>query len=670
MRRVLKFLGGCGVAGVLVAGMVAPAVAGAGVVAAAVADEPPVTLDQQLPGVTTLTDRDGNVIARVFDQYRLPLAASAISSTMKAAIVSIEDRRFYTSSGVDPKGLLRAAINNAAGGATQGASTITQQLVKNYLINVVHRDDPQAQAQDRADTVTRKVREARSAIELDASMGKDDILAAYLNVVEFGGRVYGVGAAAQAYFGTTADKLDMPQAALLAGMVNNPTAFDPYDHPQATLERRDVVIDAMVSAGTLDAATAATAKAAPLGVLPNGPVVPASTCTGTADGFFCDYALSYLQSAGFTQEQLMTGGYTIRTTLDPAATAAAQRAVDDNVDPTEDGVANTLALVRPGTGDHQVLAMVSNRRLGTDAAKGQTSTNVVSGVSDPFGAGSVFKVFTAAAALESGAADLGTLLPNPTSQCFRAAGSRSCYTVRNDGTYPDPITLTQGLATSPNTAFVGLEQKVGVPAVVAMASKLGLRTTMGTNNAGKAVDTTSADPQRNQTQTQYFQDKLSFTLGNSPVSPLELANVPATLLSGGVWCPPSPILSVTDRDGTTVPVTSAACEQVISPEVAATLNTALGEDTTIGTSAAAARAVGWDRPGIGKTGTTQNSESVAFVGGTGDYAASSLVFADGARPGELCAGPSVHLGNCGSGAFGGTVAAPPYFRTMTQLLGG
>jgi membrane peptidoglycan carboxypeptidase len=675
MRAVMRLTGGIVLAGILVAALLAPVVLGggfaAGRVAATAANIDPASLDGETPLVTTVTDRDGTPIATVFDQYRLPLSDRQVPDTLKAAIVSIEDRHFYTEKGIDPAAMVRALLNNLDGGPTQGASTITQQLVKNYLINVVDRNDPAKQEADRADTLSRKIREARSAVELARSTGKDDILTDYLDVVEFTGRVYGAAAAARAYFGVGVDKLNLPQAALLAGMVNNPTLFDPYDHPDAALKRRDQVLDAMVSTGSIDRKTAAEAKRTPLGVLRDGPDVPPSTCAGAAPdaGFLCDYALTYLHSvAGLSQDRLATGGYTIRTTLDPRVSQAAKDAVEKNVPTTQDGVANTMSIVAPGNDEHEVLAMVANRDLGTDASKGETSTNIVSAVSDPFGAGSVFKIFTSAAAVESGAADLDTPLPNPPTGCFALSGRR-CYTVHNDGNYPDPITLADGLATSPNTAFVGLETKVGMPAVLDMANRLGLRQTLRTDDAGKAPDPSSDDAQRNEPQSRYFLDKPSFTLGNSPVSPLELANVSATLMSGGTWCAPDPVQSVTDRSGHAVALKTQPCEQAVSPDVANTLVEGLSKDTTTGTSAVAARNAGWTRPGIGKTGTTQTSESVAFVGGADRYAVSSLVFADGNEPGTICPGPPVHIGSCGHGAFGGTVAAPPYFRALNSLLG-
>ncbi|HWD01769.1 MAG TPA: transglycosylase domain-containing protein [Amycolatopsis sp.] len=663
----------------------APVAIGAGVLSNQVSDSVD-TISADLehadpPLVTKVTDRNGGTIATLYAQYRIPVTAAQISPAMKAAIVDIEDRRFYSEGGVDPQGMLRAAVNDSSGGDLQGASTITQQYVKNYLINVVDRNDKAAQEKDREDSVARKLREAKMAVQLSESVSKDDVLADYLNVVEYTGTVYGIGAAAQAYFGTTADKLTVPQAALLAGMVNNPSLYNPYSHPDDALKRRNTVIDAMVTAKSIPASYGAQAKATPLGVIGTHPAAPSSTCMGApADaGFFCAYAINYLENAGFTIDQIDTGGYVIKTTMDPRVSQVVKDAVDANVPTTQDGVANTFAVIQPGSTTHQVLAMVANRNYGTDADKGETSTNIVADASNKFGAGSSFKIFTSAAAMVAGKAGLNTPLPNPFSNCFTPPVTNRythCYPVSNDGAnYPNPISLANGLATSPNVAFVGLESQVGMPAVLDMASKLGLRNTMKTNDAGSTPitdpsDPRSKNPQYNEPQSQYFQNLLSFTLGNSPVSPLEMANVSATLMSGGTWCAPNPILSVTDRNGKPVPVKQQACEQVIPTGVANTLESGLSRDTTIGTSAAAAHSAGWTRPDIGKTGTTQLSESVAFVGGVDNYAVSSMVFADGPHPQEICPGTPVHLGNCGHGAFGGTVAAPPYFHAMNTLLAG
>ena len=686
---LLKTLGAIVLSGVLLAAMLSPGAIGLGLLSNKLADSAHGSTaglsdsrlaTDQMPVTTTVLDRTGAPLAYLYDQYRLPATFEQIADSMKAAIISIEDRRFYEEEGIDPLATLRAALHNSSGGSLQGASTITQQYVKNYLINVVDRDDPAAQAADRADTVVRKLREAQLAVRLNRSMPKNDILTGYLNLVEFAGNIYGVGAAAAAYFHTTPAQLTVPQAALLAGMVNNPNLYNPYSHPQQALARRNLVIDAMVSTGALPSSAAAAAKAAPLDVVPNGPTVPGGNCFSAAPdaGFFCDYVVSYLRGAGFTTDQLDTGGYTITTTMDPAAASAMKTAVEQNVPPAQDGVANTFALIKPQDGGHQVVAMVANRNLGTDAKAGGTVTNIVANASNVFGAGSSFKIFTTAAALEQGMVGFDSELPNPNSDCFvpeRADRNTKCYPVSNDGNYADPISLQSALATSPNVAFVNLESKVGTPAVVRMAERLGLRQTMRTNAAGGTPITDPGNPlakrpQYNEPQSKYYQGLLSFTLGVSPVSTLEMANVAATLMDGGKWCPPSPVVGVTDRYGRRISVAQQPCEQAISTGLADTLLAGLSKDTTAGTSAAAASAARWTRPDIGKTGTTNDSESVAFVGGVNGYGASSMLFADGRHPRTLCPGPPVHLGDCGHGAFGGTVAAPPYFKAMTKILAG
>ena len=167
---------------------------------------------------------------------------------MKAAIVAIEDRRFFVESGLDARGVLRALVNNSTGGATQGASTLTEQYVKNYDEYVAART-PAEQLRATAPDLGRKVREAEVAEQLDHSVPKDQILTWYLNVVSFGNQAFGVQAAARTYFDTTADRLTVPQAALLAGMVQSPAQDDPVRHPAAATARRNVVIDQMAPAG-------------------------------------------------------------------------------------------------------------------------------------------------------------------------------------------------------------------------------------------------------------------------------------------------------------------------------------------------------------------------------------------------------------------------------------
>jgi membrane peptidoglycan carboxypeptidase len=675
-------IGLCALAGVLVAGLAFPVVAGLGAVAGRISTSV-ATLSSQLanvppPLMTTLTDADGHPVATLYDQYRVAASWNQISATMKAAIVSIEDRGFFTEPPLNARGILRAALNNATGGARQGGSTITQQYVKNYLINVVDRHDRLAQQRDQESTLARKLREAKLAANLAQTRSKEDILTGYLNVVSFGNQTFGVGAAARYYFDTTPDRLTVEQAAMLAGMVENPNYHNPYQFPERAVQRRNTVIDAMVDTQAITPRQADAAKAKPLGLVTPRRPLPPNSCYAAApeSGFFCDYVVSYLQQAGMTRDQLASGGYTIQTTMDSRISVIAKQAANRRVPTAQPGVANPFVIVKPGPDGHRVVAMVSNRDFGTDAHAGQTSFNQAADVSVPFGAGSVFKIFTAAAAMEQGKAGLNTPLPNPFAQCFPQPGGAPCATIHNAGpAYPNPITLQQALATSPNVAFTDLELRAGMPSVLTMATRLGLRRTMQSNMYGqnpgpppKGATNTAA---YTEPQSVYNLRNIAFTLGFNPFSPLELANVAATLVDHGRWCPPDPVLRITDRDGRPVPLPESTCEQVVAPALADALVHGLSDDITgAGTSAAAAGAAHWTRPTAAKTGTTENNESVAFLGISDGYAAVSAVYADGDHPGTICAtNPPVISSGC-AGAFGGTIAAPTFFDAFNQILAG
>jgi membrane peptidoglycan carboxypeptidase len=684
---LLRFLGLCALAGVLLAGVIAPISIGLGEASNQLSDSvDSISSDlasAEFPLVTTMTDRNGTPIAYLYEQYRLPVSFSQISPNMTSAIIAIEDKRFYDHAGIDIKSALRAAVSNSSGGSTQGASTITQQYVKNFLINVVDRNNPAAQAQDQAQTVVRKLREAKMAMSLDQQWSKNNILTGYLNVVQFGHSgigPYGVRAAAAAFFNTTPDKLTVPQSALLAGLVNNPVLYDPYKYPKQALDRRNLVIQRMVENGALTPAAAKTAKAAPLGVVQGGLNIPSRTCIDAPDyaGFLCEYAVTYLEQAGFTEDQIFTGGYTIKTTLDPTISQAAKQAADDRVPTTQYGVANTFDIVKPGATSHEVLALVANRNLGQDASQGQTMTNLPAAVSDTFGAGSTFKIFTTAAALELGQIGLNSVLPNPNSTCFTFARPPvKPYCLKNaEAVNIDPLQLPQALAISPNTLFVNVELHAGMSNVLNMAYRLGLRHSLD-DNTSAGDPNTPANKARGgdfaKSQMQVFQGQPSFTLGVAALSPLEEANVIATLGSGGVWCPATPILSVSDRYGKPVPVNQQPCEQVVPTALANTLLNGLSHDTVSpGTSAQPAAAAHWTRPIAGKTGTTEENKSLAFVGLTDGYAASSIVFADGSKPAKICFASPPHLdgsgGRCGSNGFGGPVAAPTFFNAFNQIL--
>ncbi|MGO1057061.1 transglycosylase domain-containing protein [Crossiella sp. CA198] len=670
---VLKLVGLCALGGMLAAGVLFPLAGGAGTVAVLASDDVDRTaaalIADEAPQMTALLDSEGRPFAHVYDQYRVPVPAAEISDSVKSALVAIEDHRFYDHQGVDPVALGRAALANAVSGRiSQGGSTLTQQYVKNHLTHIsaetaVERTRAQEQS------MARKVRELRIALQLEHTLSKDEILARYLNTVPFGQGAFGIQAAARAYFDTTQDKLTVAQAALLAGIVNEPSALNPYRHPERALVRRNVVLDEMVRQGRLPAAVGAAEKKTNLDIVPT-PARPANGCVGTGDaGYFCDYALKYLENSGFQRDDLRRGGYTIKTTLDRDALTKAKAAVDDEVPPQTRNVANAMAIVQPGKDKHRVIALTANRTYGLNRDARETTLGLPYAPQN-HGAGSIYKMFTAAALLEQG----GTItesVPVPDSYVSPVflGGAASCppgalglrkYCVQNAGEYPARMSLQDALAKSPNTTFVHLLERVGVKAAVDMAQRLGLRT-LGTMIA--------AEDRKKRPIGRFFAEQNfgSFTLGPTPTSTLELANVGATLASEGKWCPPSPIETVLDRRGNPVPVRDQACEQVVQPGLANAMTVALSKDTLGGTATTAARGVKWDRPMAGKTGTTQEHKSAGFLGFTPQLSAAVFTFDDTPAPQTLCdSGVNQPPRPCSSGRYiyGGKYSARTWFRAM------
>ncbi|KJK33467.1 penicillin-binding protein [Lentzea aerocolonigenes] len=679
---LVKLLGLCLTAGVLLAAMVFPFVGGLGLASNRAADEVDKTSGDlakaELPLVTTIQDMNGEPIAYLYDQYRIPLTAGEISDTMKAAILAIEDKRFYEHRGVDWQGIARAAAKAGVdGGATQGASTLTQQYVKNYMAFVLGADNEQ-EAWEKATeaTVGRKLREARIALQLEQEVSKEDILAGYLNIVPLGNQTYGVGAAAKAYFNTTADKLTVPQAALLAAIANRPSSLNPGASPDKALERRNIVIDKMRENGAFgkDEAEAKTKaeeyKAAPLGVVDNLQLLPKG-CVGAGDGpiygFFCDYLLDYLRAAGITNKQLQRGGLTIKTTLDPKATKAAKQSAEQQVPKTQNGIANVMSVVEPGKDKHKVRALVANRDYGNNAELGQVARPVPAEVL-PFGPGSVNKVFTAAAALENGVTGIDKTIDVPNTYTSRAyANGGTPWTIHNAGPYSDKMSLTQALATSPNTGFVILQEKTGLGKVVDMAYRLGMRDTLSSVNRGG--EPLKADGSNGPSQGDWTKQANagSYTLGPGATSVLELANVAATIVSGGTWCPPTPVEKVIDRYGKDIPLKEKPCEQAVTPDLAYSLAQGLSHDVLPNGTAAGAVPPGWNRNMIGKTGTTEEHKSVAFMAATMQYAGAVMTYADGNNPQVICANPIRLCPGSSAGVYGGQVAAPTWFNAMKVI---
>lgn len=613
------------------------------------------------PTVTTVTDVEGNPMAWLFDQRRHPVPSEEIAQTAKDAIVAIEDRRFYEHEGVDLQGTARALVTNiAAGGIAQGASTITQQYVKNYLL-LVEADNEEEQAAAVETSIPRKLREMRMASDLDQLLSKDEILTRYLNLVPFGNGAYGIEAAAQTYFGIPASDLNVPQAAMLAGIPQSSSALNPYTNPEGVTDRRNEVLQAMGETGVITPEEAEYFKGEPLGVLDQPATLP-NGCIGAGNrGFLCDYALTYLDSKGIPREQLEQGGYTIQTTLDPQIQDAARQTMVNNVNPDEPGVAGVVNVVEPGQNSRDILAMTSSRDYGLNLEQGETMlpqpTSLIGN-----GAGSVFKIFTAAAAIDQGMS-LDTVLDVPAryeAYGMGSGGADNCpantYCVENAGTYQSQMTLTEALAHSPNTTFVEMIQNVGVAPVVDMSVQLGLRSyeTPGSYNEEYSI----AD---------YMKEANlgSYTLGPTAVNPLELSNVGATLASSGRWCEPNPIESITNAEGEEIYLERPECEQVIDPSTADTLSVGLSQDAVIGTAERAANAAGWNSPVAAKTGTTESHQSSAFLGYNSNFAAAPYIYNDGTNPMPLCTSP---VRQCGSGGlYGGLEPADIWFGIANQV---
>ena len=406
-RRLLGGLGALALAGVLLAGLMAPVAAGAAVVATRATESVGAAgsrlADGRVRAASVLLDDDGVPMAELYERYRLPVGGGQISNAMKAAVVAVEDRRFFDHDGVDYAGLARALASNAVSGSPlegQGASTITMQYVKNYRLYAVARTTEQRRAAA-ADTVARKLTEVRLAHRVESRLSKDRILARYLDLVYFGHGAYGVEAAARVYFGTTAAALDVGQAALLAGLVRSPAGYDPTTAPEAATARRATVLDAMAEVGSITRGQAEAARARPLGIRADARP-PAEGCAGArpGTGFFCRYVVDTLATQGLDAADLRTGGYTVRTTLDQTVSGQALAATSETVGGGGSDVADVTAVIAPDAGRRPVLALAANRAYGDDAASGQSAYPLPTA---PLrGAGSVYKIFTATAALEAG----------------------------------------------------------------------------------------------------------------------------------------------------------------------------------------------------------------------------------------------------------------------------
>ncbi|MFE3453933.1 transglycosylase domain-containing protein [Nonomuraea sp. NPDC059194] len=661
--NIVRLAAASAAAGLVVAGIAVPAAGGAGlglVSAAGTVDLKPVDLVEPPPAeVTIVQDAKGREIARFYEEYRQVVGFDEIAEVMKTAIVAIEDYRFYRHGAIDIEGTIRAlATNLQAGRVSQGGSSITQQYVKQVLLNSA---DTQAQREAALETsYARKLNELRYAMGVEKKYTKDQILEKYLNIAYFGAGAYGVEAAAKRFFGVKAGRLTLPQAATLAGAVQDPNATDPNlgsKHRKRLLNRRDVVLNRMAELGKITQEEAAAAKATKLGY--KGTKLPGG-CESSTYPYFCLYVRHEIlnnpdfgTTARARLELLNRGGLTIRTTIDPAMQAAADRAIRTYVH-ASDGPVAAEALVQPGTG--AIRAMAASRRYGGSKARNEISYNLVADVEHGggvgFQAGSTFKTFTLINALSQGMklddglrAGAGYRAPGYSTftNCKGANIGDPTHTVTNDEGSPGWKTLRTGTWNSVNTFFMELEQRVGLCETVTTARSLGIRRSDGRK----------------------LQEFETFTLGINEMDPVTVANAYAAIAARGRYCAPMAITRIIDRDGRATAY-RPKCRQAIDPGVADATADVLSGVFTRGTMSGVG---GIGRDAAGKTGTTDGYAAAWFAGFTPDLAAAvSIGDPRGSRDHKLT---GVTIGGRYYGAVAGaTLPGPIWKETMIGALRG
>lgn len=585
--------------------------------------------------ISVIKASDGTQITQFYAENRIVVPLSDMSINIQNAIVAVEDKRFYQHKGVDPAGIVRAVLSNASSGDTQGASTLTQQYVRNVLVEAgLQADDSAAIAAAKAPTVARKLREVKYALTLEQKYSKQQILEGYLNIAAFGPSTYGVEASAQHYFSHSASELSIAEAALMAGITNAPAAYDPITYPEEAKDRMDWVLEKMYEEEFITAEEYEEAKNTQITDLLNVTETVGGCAAAGSAAYFCEYVVSEIENSelyGATEaerrQRLMRGGLEITTTIDLALQGAADGAVQEYV-PTGDpsNVKAALVSVEPGTG--RIVAMSQNTNYG-NAYEGDPTATQISFSADAshggmvnsdgtsgFQPGSTFKAFVLAQWYAEGRSGYTTMNTDPTT--FPASTWRiSCDPSKTDtwrvgnansaegGTH----NVIQNTAMSINVGFARMTAAMDICSITSLAASLGV-----TNNAGEAL---TPSP--------------SIALGSQEVTPLQMANAYATFAAHGVYCRPIAIDRIVDSDGNDMPVPSADCTQAMDSTAAD--QTALTLTNVMTSQGTGRSAILNGRPSAGKTGTTERMDNAWFVGFTPELSAAVwLGHSDGYYP--------------------------------------
>ncbi|WP_235984823.1 transglycosylase domain-containing protein [Actinomyces trachealis] len=652
--------------GVLSAGFAVPLVGAASAITKASQD-----LFNDLPNdfnvlepsqVSDIKAADGTQIATFYAENRIVVPLSDISTNMQNAVVAVEDRRFYQHKGVDPTGMVRALVKNASSNTIQGGSTLTQQYVRNVLIEAgLQSGDKSAITAAREDTVTRKLKEIKYALTLEKQLPKQKILEGYLNLAAFSPSTYGVEASARHYFSHSAKDMTVAESALLAGLTNAPYVYDPITNPEAAASRMGWVLDKMLHEQFIDQAQYDEAKATPIDQLLNVQETVGGCGAAGSAAYFCNYVVSeilnsevYGKDKTTRKQLLLRGGLTITTTLNMAHQQAADSAVQSWV-PTADpsNAKAAVVSVEPNTG--RITAMAQNTAFGDPQSPGDTSTQISFAAdaahegttSNGFQPGSVFKTFVLAEWYRQGRSAYEIVNTNPrtfTDREWRVCGGGAVvepWPVQNsDPSENGKRTVYDAASQSINVGFAEMLTKLDICDVTNMAASMGVKKPDGSN----------LDPVP------------SIILGVMNTPPLAMANAYATFAAHGVYCTPIAIESITDKAGNSLQVPSANCSQVLDAKVAdqvtATLTSVFAKSGT-----AANAAIG--RPAAGKTGTADYANNVWMVGYTPQLSSAAWV---GHSDGDYSLSNQMIGGRYYGQVYGNTIAAPIWHDFMVNAL--
>ena len=530
---------------------------------------------------------DGTLLTTLYaTQNRETVPLAQMPKSLRDSVVAIEDERFWHHKGVDLHALLRAAWSDASSGKIlEGGSTITQQYVKNVLL-------------DQQRTVHRKIREVALAYQLERKIGKGGILERYLNTIYFGNGAYGVEAAAASYFGTTSAQLTLPQSALLAGLIRSPGNYDPYDHPEAARTRRATVLDKLASLHRIPKAAAATAAQQPLGVVerPSNDRYPAAYFVEQVkQSILGDPRYSGGDTPGARRAALFTGGLRIYTTVDLAQQAEAETAVAKVLSKPANDPSAALVSLEPSTG--YVRALVGGR----DFFGGGTQAKFDLATQGRRPAGSSFKPFVLAAALMQGI-PLTRVYSAPSRLDLTLAHGQSWHVKNYEDEAGGQMNLLEATVHSINTVYAQLIMQVGPADAVAVAQRMGVRSPL--------------------------QPFPSAVLGTNDVTPLDMASAYGTLANRGIAVDPVFITRVTRADGAVLYENASAARQALPPTVVDEVRPVLEQVVQRGTGVNAR--IG--RPVAGKTGTGEEWRDAWFVGFTPELATAVWVgFPDAQR---------------------------------------